>query len=136
MRDTAALARRWIMEVWNARRLEAAGGLATSDLLGHHEGGDTNGLDQWKQMFGSFMSAFPDLHLAIEDVVADGSRAAVRWRATGTHTGPGLPVGPTGRAIDVRGTTWFRCEGGRIVEAWDCWNLDGLLASLVAPAVA
>ncbi len=136
MSDAARLVRRWIGEVWNDRRLDSIDLFVAPDFVGHHEGGETRGVERWKMMFFSFMTAFPDMYMGIEDIIADGERVALRWHATGTHTGPGLPIAPVGRPFDVRGTTWFRVEDGRIAEMWDCWNLDGLLVSLAAPAFA
>src|SRR5687768_14996669 len=43
-------------------------------------------LTQW---FGSLFRAFPDFEMVVEDMVAYGDKAAVRWTATGTFTGEG-----------------------------------------------
>jgi predicted ester cyclase len=42
-----------------------------------------------------FIKAFPDLHVTIEDVIAEGDKVWVRLRETATHTGEyfGLPTG-------------------------------------------
>jgi uncharacterized protein (TIGR02246 family) len=37
----------------------------------------------------SFMTAFPDLRVVMDDVVADGDLAEYHWTLTGTNTGPG-----------------------------------------------
>lgn len=135
MKETnARLARRWFREVWNERRAEAVDELAAPDCLGHHENGESRGPAAWKQLFADFMSAFSELQLTVEDVIADDSGAVVRWRATGRHTGPGLGLEPTRRRFDLRGMTWLRFEDGRIVEGWDCWNLGGLVQQLSQPA--
>jgi steroid delta-isomerase-like uncharacterized protein len=124
--DTARLARRWFEEVWNERHVEMVDELAAPDCLGHHEDGDTHGREEWKRrMYGEFVAAIPDVRVVVEDVIAAGAYAVVRWRFSGTHSGFGAGLPPTGRRVDVRGMTWFRFEHGKIVEGWDCWNIGG-----------
>ena len=59
-----------------------------------------------------------------------GDEAVVRWTAHGTHTGDGLGLPPTGRSISLRGLTWIRTSGGKLLEGWDCWNFREMLESL------
>lgn len=54
----------------------------------------------------------------------------VRWLATGTHTGPGLGLPPTGRSVRFRGITWIRTSGGKLLEGFDCWDVGGLMATV------
>jgi uncharacterized protein (TIGR02246 family) len=46
-----------------------------------------------------FMTAFPDMVVAMDSVGLDGNRAVYRWTLTGTNTGPG----GTGRAVRISG---------------------------------
>jgi steroid delta-isomerase-like uncharacterized protein len=128
--DARELARRWFEEVWNARREHLIDELMAPDAYGHVEGGEYQGPDGFRQMQGMFLSALPDVRIEIEDILAEGDRAAVRWHARGTHSGEGFGFGPSKRQIDVRGTTWLTVRDGRIAEGWDTWNLSGMLESL------
>lgn len=134
MDDCATLARRWFEEVWNSRRTESIVELAAPGCVGHQVNGDLQGIEALKRLQHKYLTAVPDLHIDVEDVVAQGGSAVVRWRLRGTHSGPGLGVAPAGRTIDLRGMTWMRCERGQIVEAWDGWNFDGMIRQLSAPA--
>ncbi|MEK6375918.1 MAG: ester cyclase [Acidobacteriota bacterium] len=131
--DARELGRRWFEEVWNARRDESIGELMTPDSIGHVEGGQYRGPEGFREMQRVFLSALPDVHIEIEAILADDHRAAVRWRAKGTHTGDGLGFPASNRRIDIQGTTWLVVKDGRIVEGWDTWNLGGMVASLGAP---
>jgi steroid delta-isomerase-like uncharacterized protein len=131
--DARELGRRWFEEVWNARRDESIDELLAPDSYGHVEGGDYRGPAGFREMQRVFLAALPDVRIEIEDILAEGDRAAVRWRATGTHSGDGFGFAATHKGIDVRGTTWLTARDGRITEGWDTWNLTGLLASLGAP---
>ena len=128
--DAREVARRWFEEVWNARRAESIDELMAAEACGHVEGGEVRGPDGFRQMRSVFLNALPDVRIEIEDIVAEGNRAAVRWRAVGTHTGDGFGIPPTRRRIDIRGTTWVVVQDGKLIEGWDTWNLNGLLASL------
>ena len=128
--DPATIARRWFDEVWNQRRDDSVDELMSEDSHGHVEGGDVRGPEAFRQMRATFLAALPDVRIEVEDVVAEGDRAAVRWRAIGTHAGDGFGFPATRQQVHVRGTTWLTIRDGRIVEGWDTWNLGGLIESL------
>jgi steroid delta-isomerase-like uncharacterized protein len=124
------IGRCWFEEVWSKRRDDLVDEFMTADSIGHVEGGEFRGPAGFRQMRDMFLSALPDLHIDVEDVISDGDRAAVRWRARGTHSGDGLGFAASHQRIDVRGTTWLVVRDDKIVEGWDTWNLDGMLSSL------
>ena len=45
---------------------------------------------------------------------------------TGTHTGEGLGVAPTGRRVAFRGIAMGRGSGGQLVEGWNCFDFLSL----------
>lgn len=122
--------RQWFEEVWNGRDAEAARTMSRSDAVGHCEGGDIVGLDEFLVFRDRFIGAFPDLAFEVESVVADGDDAVVRWVARGTHTGDALGIPACRKPAEFRGTTWHRYEDGVIAEVWDSWNLGGLIQHL------
>jgi steroid delta-isomerase-like uncharacterized protein len=128
--DARELGRRWFEEAWNQRRDESIDELLAPEAIGHVEGGEFRGPAGFREMQGMFLSALSNVRIEIEDILAEGDRAAVRWRATGTHTGKGFGFEASNREISVRGTTWLYVKNGKILEGWDTWNLDGMLASL------
>jgi steroid delta-isomerase-like uncharacterized protein len=132
--DPKTVARRWFEEVWNGRRFDLIDQLMSKGARGHVEGGVVEGPDGFRQMQTMFLSALPDVRIDIEDIVGEGDRAAVRWRAVGTHGGEGFGFRATKQPIDIRGTTWMTVRGGQIVEGYDTWNITGLLDSLRAHA--
>ncbi len=61
-----------------------------------------------------FMSAFPDMRVLMDDLVADGDQAVYRWTLVGTNTGPG----GTGRAVRISGfEEWRIGADGLIAES-------------------
>ena len=90
---------------------------------------DAEGHRQFSQ---AMVTAFPDLDRRIEDLFADGDRVAVRWTATGTHTGDFMGIPPSGTTATSSGITIFRIADGRIVEEWGHSDMLGLLQQLGA----
>lgn len=131
--DYAAMSRRWFEEVWNKRRTDIIEEFLCSESFAETEGGTIRGAEQFQtQMYGPFLQAFPNLHVTIDGLVAQGDEVVVRWRASGTHSGAGLGIPATGKECSIRGMTWHRYADGKLLEAWDCWNQEALFSQLRA----
>jgi steroid delta-isomerase-like uncharacterized protein len=131
--DNPTLARRWFEEVWNERRTEIIDELVTAESVCYSEAGELRGKQAFMDLVhGPFLTAFPDLHVTVDEVADAGDVSVVRWTAKGTHTGdlPGMPA--TGRRITFRGLTWIRYRDGKMVEGFDCWNQSGLFQALAS----
>lgn len=81
-------------------------------------------------------TAFPDLRIKIEDIIAEGDHVAVRATWTGTHRGPPplLPVAATNRAFTLTGMVFWRISDGQIVERWATMDRLGLQEQLTGKA--
>jgi glyoxylase-like metal-dependent hydrolase (beta-lactamase superfamily II)/predicted ester cyclase len=68
--------------------------------------------------FSELFDAFPDWHFEVLDLIAEGDKAAVRWRARGTFAGPGNFMGfePSGARADVEGADMIWVRDGKIVR--------------------
>ena len=123
--------RTWV-EGLNRGDVSAADGVFASDCTVHITGvaQPIHGVAAWKDFVAGLLTAVPDLHFTTEDLLTEGSRVAMRWRATGTHSGPLGPVPPTGRAITVDGLIIDRLEGGMVAERWEQWDQPGMLQQL------
>lgn len=66
--------------------------------------------------FRNTFRAFPDMRFEVLDIVASGEQAAVRWRATGTFTGPARFEGlsPTGARVALEGLDLLTIREGKI----------------------
>ena len=108
-----ALVRRFMEEVFNRGNLAVVDELWIPDQI---EGG--------KRAVANLRGAFPDYHRTVEAQVAEGDLVVTRWTMRGTHRGPyrsgalGRTLAPTGRRVEVPGTSIHRLAGGRIVESW------------------
>ena len=79
---------------------------------------DATGAEALREVFGRLHQAFPDLHVTIEDLIAEGDRVVARNTVTGTHQGEYLGVPPTGKSIRYDEIFIFRVANGRIAETW------------------
>jgi steroid delta-isomerase-like uncharacterized protein len=131
--ENAALARRFIDDVWNRGRSEAVRELVHPQAVGHLEGFEVRGPEGFLPAWANLLGAFPDLKVIIQDLAAQGDSVVVRWTASGTHRGPHLGFTPTLRLVGFRGITWLRFSEGRIIESWDSWNMGRLFSELQAP---
>jgi len=137
--NNKTLIRRVYEETINQGNLALLDELYSSDYVEH----DPNypqpvlGAEGLKQYFQTFRTAFPDLHLAIEDLVGEGDTVAVRQTARGTHQGELFGIPPTGKQITVTGMTIHRFVNGKPVESWVNSDSLGMLQQLgVIPAMS
>ncbi|MGW5432361.1 ester cyclase [Streptomyces sp. NPDC004059] len=76
------------------------------------------GAQALKQVWTVLLRAFPDVHVKVEDVIAEGDKVVARNTVTGTHRGEYRGMPPTGRSVTYGEIFVFRFEGGRIAEIW------------------
>ena len=133
--NAKATIHRWFEEVWNQGRLETIDELFPADSVAHGLGEGNavvRGPEAFKPFVRNLREAIPDIHIRVEDIIAEGDRAAVRVVLEGTHRGPGLGVAPGGRPVRVSGIIIVRFAGDKIVEGWNSWDQLGLLQQIGA----
>jgi steroid delta-isomerase-like uncharacterized protein len=120
--ENKALVRRYFEEIWDKGNLELVDELFTTNFVRHGPTGtegEVRGLEGFKGVVSMYRSAFPDLQVPIEDLIAEGDRVVTRWRARGTHQGETEDLGPpTGNQASVTGIIVDRISGGKIEEEW------------------
>jgi predicted ester cyclase len=96
-----AVVRRLIEEGFNAGDLTVADELIAPDMREHQNFGPGHaaGAEGVRAVIGSLRRAFPDFHLAIDDLALDGDTVWLRMTATGTNDGSFMGHPPTGRAM-------------------------------------
>jgi steroid delta-isomerase-like uncharacterized protein len=119
LEENKALFRRFIEEVENAKNADAVDHFFAADYLDHNPPpfGEP-GIEGFKQALEMFFAAFPDLHVEVEDLIAEGDRVVGRMRTTGTHQGDLMGIPPTGKQIDLAEIHIVRLSGGKVVEHW------------------
>jgi steroid delta-isomerase-like uncharacterized protein len=75
-------------------------------------------------------TAFHDLNVTVEDMVAEGDKIAARFTSHGIHKGAFMGLPPTDKPISMTGIEIFRIKDGKIAEIWGEANLLGLMQQL------
>ena len=87
-----------------------------------------------KLVFTTLHRAYPDLHIAVEDLIAEGDKVVSRNTVTGTHRGEYMGIAPTGKSVTYNEIFIFRFANGRIAETWGVVDVLSQLRQLgVAP---
>ena len=82
-------------------------------------------------MFGELRAAFPDLHVAVEHMVATDDELAFAYTVTGTQRGPLMGHPATGKTVSFRGMQISRFDSdGKLVERWGSSDELGMLRQL------
>jgi predicted ester cyclase len=120
--ENKAVVRRMVEDCVNTARADLLEQFVATDLRMHPgtpgTAPDTEGIDGLRAAFRQFRVTFPDLHVTLDEVLAEGALVAARWTATGTHDGPFAGIEPTGRRVTWGGTDVYRLAEGRVVEWW------------------
>ena len=85
-----------------------------------------------KDFVPMFLQAFPDMKIAIHEIVGSAGRAGVRASIVGTHLGEIFGVPATGKAVDVALHEFHHLRNGRISHTWHLEDWFGMLNKIGA----
>ena len=130
--DNKAVVRRWI-EAYNNRDTQAEADARAPGYVAHvpRLPGPLD-LEAWSQFTASFVEAFPDLRLTVEDIFSGGNMVAARVAFRGTHRGEFQGIPPTDKQVAFSSIEIDRMVDGKVVEHWFEMDLLGLMGQLGA----
>jgi predicted ester cyclase len=115
-----ATVQRLIAEVLNGGRLDVIDQLYAPELAA--------GARRW---IAPFRASFPDVHMEVVELIAEGDKVVGRFRCSATHLGEWVGHAPTGRRFErVDEVSIFRFRDGRIVHAWSLEDSQSRLRQL------
>jgi steroid delta-isomerase-like uncharacterized protein len=129
VKENKAFIDRMTKEFWNTGNMAVIGEFYSADYVGHDPSGLMH-MEQLKQAAAAYFAAFPDLHIATDDLIAEGDLVVKRWTARFTHTGEYMGIPPTGNKLVVKGIEIFRIADGKIQEVWANMDTLGMLQQL------
>ncbi len=113
--------------------LAVADELIAPDFLNHEAPpGMNRGPESMRQLIAMLRTAFPDLHFAIEELIAEGDIVAGRLTMHGTHEGPLIGMPPTGRPVRQAHMHFVRFRDGKAIEHWGVRDDMGMMRQLGA----
>jgi len=124
--------RRLIEEVWNKGNLQVADDLFTPNYA-HHDSSTPDvgrGPESEKKRATLYRTAFPDLRLTVEDIIAEGETVVARWSCRGTHKGDLNGIAPTGKHVNLTGISIARFTNGKMSEGFVNWDALSLMQQL------
>ena len=130
--ENKALARRVIEEMFNGGNLGVADELLAPDYVDHDPAmpEDVRGPEGFKEYVRAYRSAFSDIHIRIEEQIAEGDKVVTRWTGTGTHDGDLAGIAPTGNRVTLPGMEIVRISEGKLVEGWEGYDSMNLMQQL------
>lgn len=121
-----AIAQKFIEEVFNERKTEAAKNFVTPDLVYHGMGEEVRSLADFKRWVAEDLTAFPDMKITVVDDFGDQDKVAVRWTLEATHDKDFAGFPATHKKFESQGVEIFHFEGDKIKEAWTISDMSAL----------
>ena len=131
--DNKAVVRRWIETFNNPYTPQTEVDVLAPGYLAHAPGlpGPLD-LEAWSQFTATFVEAFPDLRLTVEDIFSEGDTVAARVAFRGTHRGEFQGIPPTGKEVAFSSIEIDRMVDGKVAEHWFEMDLLSLMGQLGA----
>jgi steroid delta-isomerase-like uncharacterized protein len=130
--ENKANMRRGFEEILNQGNLDKVDEFFAPDYVGHDPAlpEDLHGPEGFKEFAAMYLSAFPDLHITIEDQFAEGDKVVTRFTSRGTHQGDFAGIAPTGNRIEVEAISIEWIADGKSAESWTIVDVMGMMQQL------
>ncbi|MEW9552888.1 ester cyclase [Nonomuraea sp. NPDC050783] len=118
-----------LVDAWNARDIARMMRYWAPDMVHHGREGAMPAGQVGGEM-QRFITAFPDIHIDVEEMIAERDLVSTRLRVSATHSGPYMDIEPTGRAVHCALMGQLRIVDGKVVEHWGVADTVHLLEQL------
>lgn len=105
----------WFQKVWTEGQAGKIGDFLTENSIGHNaqpDGTATHGREEFRQFYEGFRSQFKDIHITVQDVIAQDDMETAICDVQATFI-------PTNTPTNFSGICAVRIENGKIAEAWN-----------------
>lgn len=131
------LVRRYYEEVVNSGAVDRVPAFVSPDYTEVHDDARYRlGIEGAQEHIRGVRRTYPDLHLTVEQQIAEGEWVVTRVTMRGTHLGEWMGIRPTGRPVVVTAVNVDRVVNGLMVEHGGAANLLGPLLAIGAVQVA
>ena len=128
-----AVVRRLIEDHWNGKNAALVGEVFAPTASLETPNGVLAGLEGASFLLQAYATAFPDFHIAIEELIAEDDEVVARWTFTGTHDGPFVGIPATGKPVNApNGIGIFRLADGKVTTGHFAWNMYLVLQQIGA----
>ena len=116
--ELKAQVRRCNDELFDEGNLDLVDEVFAADCVSHGTGKDWRGRKVIKEGLAELRTAFPDLQVTIDEMVAEGDKVAWHRTHRGTHQGEIMGIPATGKNMTWRTIVISRFADGKVVEEW------------------
>lgn len=130
--ENKELVRRSNNEIWGKGNLEMLDEYVADDYVEYNTASPEpiRGPEGYKQNVQMVRTAFPDLEVTTEDLIAEGDKVVTRYTLTGTHEGELMGIEPTGKTVEFEGISIGKLEDGKVVKGWSNIDVVGMMQQL------
>jgi steroid delta-isomerase-like uncharacterized protein len=136
MEPAKHISKRFVEELWNARRLDVADQIFSDDCVTHQLRSGVlaepahRGPQAMKEHVSGWLMSFPDLRFNIEQMIAERDHVVSHLVMEGTHQGTWMGISPTGKRLQIRLIAIHRIANSKIAEDWVLVESLGLFQQL------
>jgi len=118
--ENKAIVRRLFEEVFNKGNLAVVDELVAPDMIEHgNVAKAATGPETVKQVAVFCRTLFPDVHFALEQMIAEEEKVMAYMTVTGTHQGDLIGIPPTGKHVAYLQLHFMRIVDGKMAEHWE-----------------
>jgi predicted ester cyclase len=118
-----------LVDAWNTRDVPEMMRHWASDMVHHGRDGAMPAGQVGSEM-QRFITAFPDIHIDVEEMIAERDLVSTRLTVSATHSGSYLHLQPTGRKVRCALMGQLRIADGKVVEHWGVADTVRLLEQI------
>jgi steroid delta-isomerase-like uncharacterized protein len=132
LEENKAIVQRYVDEIQNEHNLDAIESIFSSDFIDHMDtyGGLFQGLDGLTQGYSQLLTAFPDLQMTVQELIAEDDKVVVYKTGSGTHCEEYQGIPATGKKIEFTNIYIFRIKDKKIAEYWGLYDEYGVKRQL------
>ena len=125
-----AVVLRLLYDGLNGRNFAVLNEVLSPTYVDHTPFGTTVGIPAFEKLAGNLISAFPDVHITVLEVVAASDTVVVRDITTATHKGTFFGVPATGKKVSWSEYQFWHLVNGKVVEEYVTFDTLGLLQQI------
>lgn len=132
MNNLKDIAYRFYNEVLNKGDLNLMPEIMAENFIDYNSDSEQQGIEGFKQFLQMVSTAFPDLHIDIKDVLAEGNKVIARLSISGTQTGDLGTFPPSNKKASWTGIDILEINNSKITGRWSERNLLSLMKQIGA----
>lgn len=114
--ENKAVIHRFYEEAYNQKREAVLDEIISADYMDKGRNPPLQGVAGARQDLRETITIFDPIYFAIEELIAEGDKVAVRWTSTGVQIGEFKGIPAAGQSVEFSGISLYRLLYGKLVE--------------------